>query len=44
MSIFKVFIFPRVLVSLLAVSNATNSAELVGNFVFWDWRRMSRGA
>jgi len=39
-----VFIFPRALVSLLAVGSTRNSAELVGNFVFWGWRRVSRGA
>jgi hypothetical protein len=42
MSIFKAFIFPRALVSLLAVSTTTNSAELVGNIVFWGWRRVIR--
>jgi hypothetical protein len=35
MSVFTVFIFPRELVSLLAVSSTRNSAELVGSFVFW---------
>jgi hypothetical protein len=40
-SIFTVFIFPRELVSLLAVTSTRNSAELVVNFVFWGWRRVT---
>jgi hypothetical protein len=37
-----VFIFLRAVVSLLAVSSTRNSAQLVGNFVFWGWRRVTR--
>jgi hypothetical protein len=42
MYIFTVFIFPRALVSLLAVGDTRKRDELVGNFVFWGWKGVSR--
>jgi hypothetical protein len=41
---FTVFVFSRALISILAVGSTGNSDELVGNFVFWGWRHVSRGA